>query len=66
MVEPHEHSPWRLHARPDGGDIPPTRMLLLHHAAHGRRPWPNGGVEGKKLFYYTRRHDAEQGNVVHL
>ena len=34
-----------LHDRPEGGDIPPSRKLLLHHAAHGRRPWRNGGVE---------------------
>src|SRR3990167_6269637 len=33
-----------LHDRPEGGDIPPSRTLLLHHAAHGRRPWRNGGV----------------------
>ena len=34
--------------RPDGGEIPPTRMLLLHHRANGRRPWPNGGMAAQR------------------
>ena len=40
-VEPHPPAFLRkqergrhLQSRPDGGDIPSTRMFLLHHAAH--------------------------------
>ena len=33
------------HVRPEWGDIPPTPQLLHHRAAHGQRPWRNGGVE---------------------
>ena len=43
-VEPHGHSPWHPHVRPEWGDIPPTPQLLHHRAAHGQRPWRNGGV----------------------
>ena len=43
-VEPHGQRSSYLHDRPEGGDIPPSRTLLLHHAAHGRRPWRNGGI----------------------
>ena len=32
------------HVRPEWGDIPPTYPLLHHRAAHGQRPWRNGGV----------------------
>ena len=50
-VEPHGHSPWPLHSRPNGGDIPSPQMFLLHRVAHGRRPWPNDGVDATPLFH---------------
>ena len=45
FVEPHGQSPWHRPLRPDGGDIPPTHRSLHRRAAHGRRPWRNGGVD---------------------
>ena len=63
------HSPWRQQPRPEGGDIPPTHWLLDHHAAHGRRPWRNGGVEEAEAHgpirqrVVTRWTDGAEGGI---
>ena len=58
-VAPHGQRPWYRQARPSWGDLPPTRGVLEHDRAHGRRPWAEAGLALALLACGTAR--AEEG-----